>query len=46
MSKSKMYLNLVMGKIAKKKSEANIILESQYCRTISIIKKIEKIDLF
>lgn len=37
-----MCLNSVMRKIAKKKLETNIILESQYCRTISIIKKIEK----
>lgn len=42
MSKSKMCLNSVMRRIAKKKLEANIISESQYCRTISIIKKIEK----
>lgn len=42
MSKSKNCLNSVMRRIAKKKLEANIISETQYCRTLSIIKKIEK----
>ena len=42
MSKSKMCLNSVMRRIVKKKFEANIISEAQYCRTIAIIKKIEK----
>lgn len=42
MSKSKNCLNSVMRRIAKKKLEANIISETQYCRTLAIIKKIEK----
>ena len=42
MSKSKNRLNSVMRRIAKKKLEANIISETQYCRTLAIIKKIEK----
>lgn len=42
MSKSKICLDSVMRKIAKKKLDANIISESQYCRTIAIIKKIER----
>lgn len=40
MSKNNMCLNSVIRKIAKKKLEANIISEVQYCRTIAIIKKI------
>ena len=42
MSKSKICLNSVMRKIAKKKLEANIISETQYYRNIAIIKKIER----
>lgn len=42
MSKNNMYLNSVMRKIVKKKFESNIISEAQYCRTVAIIKKIEK----
>ena len=42
MSKNNTCLNSVMRRITKKKFEANIISEAQYCRTIAIIKKIEK----
>lgn len=42
MGKSKMCLNAIMRKIAKKKLMSNIISESQYNRTIAVIKKIEK----
>lgn len=42
MSKNNTCLNSVMRRIAKKKIEANIISEAQYCRTVAIIKKIEK----
>ena len=42
MSKNNTCLNSVMRRIAKKKFEANIISEAQYCRTVAIIKKIEK----
>lgn len=42
MSKSKLCLNSVMRKLVKRKLDANIISESQYCRNIATIKKIEK----